>query len=82
MTRPMDHLELKEARRKLGLSVAQMAAMLGVKDQHVRRMESAPDLESARPVNGTTERLIRAYLDGYRPKNWPAAPSGKGLAKP
>lgn len=69
--RTMDHLELKQARNRLGLSVAQMAAMLGCQDQHVRRMEMAPHNESARPVNGTTERLVRAYLEGYRPPDWP-----------
>jgi ribosome-binding protein aMBF1 (putative translation factor) len=68
----MDHNEFTAARRKLGLSVSQLALMLGVHDVQVRRMATAPDKESHRPVNGTTERLIKAYLEGYRPKDWPA----------
>ena len=68
----MTHTEFDEARRKLGLSVTQMAKMLGVADDvQVRRMALSPDKKSHRPVNGTTERLIMCYLDGYRPKDWP-----------
>lgn len=62
---------LKEARQALGLSVAGMAAMLGVGELQVRRMELPPDRQSHRPVTGTTARLLRAYLDGYRPADWP-----------
>jgi DNA-binding transcriptional regulator YiaG len=56
--------ELKEARRKLGLSSVQLATLLGVHPQSVRRMESG-----SRVIQPTTERLIRAYVDGYRPHN-------------
>ena len=48
-----------------------MAGMLGVTPVQVRRMELGPDKSIHRPVTGTTERLIRAYLDGYRPADWP-----------
>lgn len=64
--------DLKDARRRLGLSVADFAAMLGVRVQHVRRMEMQPGGGTHRRVTGTTERLVRAYLSGYRPKDWPA----------
>jgi transcriptional regulator with XRE-family HTH domain len=63
--------QFKEARRKLGLSVSQMAKALGVSDMQIRRMQIAPDKGSHREVQPTTEKLIRAYLDGYRPKDWP-----------
>lgn len=63
--------EFNEARRQLGLTVTEMADMLGVSHQHVRRFSIAPDKDSHRPVNSTTERLINAYLDGYRPADWP-----------
>lgn len=65
------HTKFKEARRKLGLTQSNMAFVLSVSPQHVRRMETDPDNNSARPVNGTTARLVRAYLDGYRPADWP-----------
>lgn len=63
--------EFTETRRRLGLSVTQLADMLGVSHQHARRMSIAPDKGAHRPVNGTVERLLQAYLDGYRPKDWP-----------
>jgi transcriptional regulator with XRE-family HTH domain len=64
--------QFKEARKRLGLSVSQMAAALGVGDVQIRRMQVDADKESHRPVMPTTEKLIRAYLDGYRPRDWPA----------
>ena len=67
----MTHEQFKEARHKLGLSVADMAAMLGVGELQVRRMEIAPGHSSHRPVNGTVERLLKIYLAGHRPKDWP-----------
>lgn len=72
----MDHDQFRQARHALGLSVEQMAAMLGCSGQHVRRLEIAPGVESHRPVNGTVERLMRAYAEGYRPADWPV-PAGR-----
>ncbi|MCF1502882.1 hypothetical protein L0F51_03765 [Afifella sp. H1R] len=63
--------EFRHARETLQLSVSEMAQMLGVSDIQVRRMQTTPDKASARPVSETTERLVRAYLDGYRPADWP-----------
>ena len=71
MNQALSHIDFKEVRRKLGLSVSQAALMLGVTDIQVRRMETAPDLGSHRPVNDTTQRLLQAYVEGYRPKDWP-----------
>lgn len=67
----MTHTDFDEARRKLGLSVSEMALALGCTETQVRRMAIAPGKGSHREVNGTTERLIRAYLEGYRPADWP-----------
>lgn len=64
----------KAARHALGLSVADMARMLGVTDIQVRRMETREGLGSHRPVNGTTQRLVEAWLAGYRPPDWPGQP--------
>jgi DNA-binding transcriptional regulator YiaG len=71
MNQALSHTDFKEVQRKLGLSVSQMALMLGVTDIQVRRMGTAPELGSHRPVNGATQRLLQAYLEGYRPKDWP-----------
>jgi transcriptional regulator with XRE-family HTH domain len=65
--------ELREARRILGLTVREFADMLGVRPQHVRRMETPPGQGAHRRVTATTERLVRAYLSGYRPRDWPRA---------
>lgn len=67
----MSPSELKEARLRLGLSVTQLADMLGVSHQHARRMTIAPDKGAHRPINPTVTRLLTAYLDGYRPRDWP-----------
>jgi hypothetical protein len=71
--------QFKAARDRLGLSVSQMAKVLGVTEIQIRRMQTAPDKGSHREVQATTEKLIRAYLDGYRPADWPRRPSsGEG----
>ncbi len=67
----MTHTEFKQARHLLGLTQSQMGQMLSVSPQHIRRMETSPTNKSARQVNGTTARLVTAYLDGYRPTDWP-----------
>jgi len=75
----MSHLtftseELRQAQQDLGLSDSQLAAMLGCDEQHVRRMKVRDqNAGSWRPVKPWHARLLRAYLDGYRPADWPAA---------
>ncbi|MBA4613832.1 hypothetical protein H1W37_19415 [Stappia taiwanensis] len=67
----MSPTDIQKARVQLGLSVADMARMLGHSDLHQRRLESDPDIEMHRRARPTTVRLLRAYLDGYRPADWP-----------
>lgn len=62
--------ELTQARHKLGLTLEQLATMLGYRGENLRQM--AYDLESERrPIREPQRRLIEAYLSGYRPKDWP-----------
>lgn len=64
--------ELKQARRKLGLTLEQMATMLGY--QGVQRRQMMYDLETGRGGRELREpqrRLVEAYLRGYRPEDWP-----------
>ena len=68
----MTHLELKKHRNALGLTVKQLALVIGCNPVHVRRMETDPTVASSRPINPQAERLIIAYLEGYRPADWPA----------
>jgi transcriptional regulator with XRE-family HTH domain len=67
----MTYADFRAARDALGLTVTQMATMLGVDPVHVRRMQRADFRPSHRAVTPTTLRLMQAYLDGYRPKDWP-----------
>lgn len=67
----MTPYEIKEARQSLGLSVSQMAAMLETDRQTIRRMEMSADASTAREPAGRMVRLIRLYLDGARPDDWP-----------
>jgi DNA-binding transcriptional regulator YiaG len=64
--------ELEEARQKLGLSVAQMAAMLDTDPQTWRRMTMAPDRSTHRKPPPRLVRLLQAYLAGFKPYDWPA----------
>ena len=66
----MTPTELREARRKLRLTLEQMAPLLGYEGKHgvtdVYRLESG-----TRTIRPAQRRLIEAYLRGYRPKDWP-----------
>jgi transcriptional regulator with XRE-family HTH domain len=73
--------EFKAARQSLGLSVHDMARVLGVSPTHVRRLEMDPSDNSHRPVTWTMERLVHAYLKGYRCPDWGYDRSALGRAK-
>lgn len=61
---------IRQARKALGLTQHQMAAMLGYQGENRKVMMY--DLESGRrPVREPQRRLAEAYLEGYRPKDWP-----------
>jgi len=67
----MTPIQLKEARRELGLSLLEMATMLGY--QGAQRRQQMDDLETGRrPIREPQRRLAEAYLAGYRPNDWPA----------
>jgi len=67
----MNHTEIRAARLALGLTPADLAKMLDVGTQTVTRMESTPDRSKHRAPAVRMVRLIRAYLDGHRPADWP-----------
>lgn len=64
--------EIKAARHQLGLSLAQLADLLDTDPQTIRRLELDPEDSTARKPAPRMVRLIRAYLEGYRPADWPA----------
>ena len=63
--------QIKDARAKLGLTQAQLGAMLDTDGQTVRRMEMPEDTSTHRKPAVRMVRLLQAYLDGYRPSDWP-----------
>ena len=67
----MTPAEIKEARQLLGLSTAQLAALLETDPQTIRRMEQSEAANTFRRPAPRMVRLLRAYLDGYRPGDWP-----------
>ena len=63
----MTTAEIKAAREALGLKQEPFAAMLGYGHQ-----SRVSDIESGKKRAGPAViRLLRAYLDGYRPSDWP-----------
>lgn len=69
--RTMSPDKIKEARQKLGLTQAQLGAMLDTDGQTIRRMEMDPGASTFREPAPRMVRLIEAYLAGYRPEDWP-----------
>jgi transcriptional regulator with XRE-family HTH domain len=63
--------QFRQARRKLGLSLDQMAEMLGYEGEYTNRKKQVHQLETGeRPIREPQRRLVEAYLSGYRPKDW------------
>ena len=56
----------KQARQSLGLTAMQAAPMFGLGDK-----SRIYNIESLQEVPGWHARLMAAYLDGYRPPDWP-----------
>lgn len=66
----MSPAQFGKGRQKLGLTLDQMATMLGYEGE--MRRQAGYDLESGRRrIREPQRRLIEAYLAGYRPKDWP-----------
>ncbi|WP_321829785.1 hypothetical protein [Thalassovita sp.] len=63
--------QIKVARVTLGLTQAQLGKMLDTDGQTVRRMEMPEGANTHRKPAVRMIRLIRAYLQGYRPSDWP-----------
>ena len=70
-TRQIDERDILAARRALGLTKAQLGALMDTDAQNIGRMELDGGAKSYRAPAPRMLRLIRAYLDGYRPRDWP-----------
>ena len=64
--------QLHKARRKLRLTLEQMARVLGYEGtqakSQIQHMENG-----RREIRPAQRRLVEAYLTGYRPKDWPCS---------
>lgn len=66
----MTPAQLSKTRRELGLTLEAMATMLGYQGEQRRQMMY--DLETGRrAIREPQRRLVEAYLNGYRPADWP-----------
>src|SRR5262249_5055734 len=64
--------DTKRVRQQLGLTLDEMAAMLGYEGEHAK--SQMQDLENGRrPLRPAQRLLLEAYLNGYRPQAWPQA---------
>lgn len=69
--KPFTAETIQEARKLLGLSQAQLAVLLGSKDtpnskNFISRMETG-----SKRISRQNTRILRSYLYGYRPPDWP-----------
>lgn len=62
--------QFQKARQKLGLTLEQLAPLLGYEGEQGR--SQVHHLENGnRSLRPAQCRLMEAYLAGYRPKDWP-----------
>ena len=64
----MTPAEFRELRHKLGLNQTQLAAVMGYGSAGQSRIS---ELEGGETVPAKAERLMQAYVSGYRPSDWP-----------
>jgi DNA-binding transcriptional regulator YiaG len=65
----MTPAEIRAARLSLGLTPEQAAPLLG----YGARSRISEIETGARNPSAAAARLLRAYLDGYRPSDWPTS---------
>jgi len=59
--------EIRNARKQLGLTQAEFAVVMGFSSRpYISYVES-----ERYKMSDTAVRLLQAYLDGYRPTDWP-----------
>lgn len=66
----MTPAEIREARRKLGLSLEQLATLLGYQGEQRRQMMHKIEA-GLRDLREPQRRLLEAYIEGYRPRDFP-----------
>jgi len=60
--------EVKQARKQLGLTQTQLAEVMGLTGKtYISKIEN-----NTQPLGEVSIRLLKAYLAGYRPEDWPS----------
>lgn len=67
----MTPFELRSARLRMGLSLAEFARMLGYDGGQIKATAHRLEL-GERTIREPQRRLVEAYLAGYRPPDWPS----------
>jgi DNA-binding transcriptional regulator YiaG len=67
----MTHSEFKAARNELGLTLAQLAAILGVDSRTIRKWEADENASTGRRPNPVACRVMQWLKGGFRPAQWP-----------
>ncbi len=65
--------QLARARRKLGLTLTEMAYMLGYEGENARSQLHHMEM-GRREIRPAQRRLVQLYLAGARPSDWPTSP--------
>lgn len=65
----MGNEEFRSIRKRLGLTQAQLATVLGY--SHSMQVSELERQTNPKPVPRAIALLMRAYDEGYRPKEWP-----------
>lgn len=65
--------ELRAAREALGLTQHQLAVLLGFADQPHTKNNVSKLERGEKTLDAARTRLVRAYVSGYRPDDWPGA---------
>lgn len=63
--------DVKYARLALGLTLKEFSVMLDTDASTIRKMELQEESSQYRRPAPRMTRLIVAYLNGYRPSDWP-----------
>lgn len=69
MSMTMSADRLKKARERLDLTLEQMAELLGYEGEQARSQVNHME-QGKRSIRPAQIRLVNAYLEGYRPKDW------------
>ena len=63
--------DVRYARQGLGLTIREFSVLLDTDASTIRKMELQESSSQYRRPAPRMVRLIRAYLKGYRPPDWP-----------